>query len=320
MESGNPVSYSPLNGTDFYQPRYAALLTAAGCTNQSNGLDCLRQLPLFVLNNILNTTDFNAGWFPTVDGDIIARYGSEQLADGDFVHVPILSGANSDEGTAFSPQGINNTADFEYYLNTTTTAQYALPESVVEQLLAAYPDDNTVGIPSSQTLGGNITLGPPYGAQYRRSAAYFGDEVFIAARRQTCETWAAAGVAAYCYRFNAIPAGIPWPSEVTHFQEVAFVFNNLQGLGYAVNPFLNKSESYDQLSDLMSKSWASFVHGLDPNGFSGREAGVPAWPVYSTGNPMNLVFDANVTSFTEPDTFRQEGISIINANAVLYHR
>jgi acetylcholinesterase len=95
---------------------------------------------------------------------------------------------------------------------------------------------------------------------------------------------------------------------------VAFVFNNLDGLGYAVNPFLNKSESYAQLSDLMSKSWASFVYDLDPNGWSGRDEAVPAWPVYDVENPLNIVWDANVTSYTEPDTFRAEGIKILNDN------
>lgn len=117
MESGNPVAYFAMNGTDFYEPRYQALVTAAGCNNASDTLDCLRHVPFTVLNNILNTTDFNTFWNPTVDGDIIARYGSEQLADGSFVHVPILSGANSDEGTAFSPVGIYDTSDFEYYLD-----------------------------------------------------------------------------------------------------------------------------------------------------------------------------------------------------------
>ena len=73
MESGNPVAYFPLNGTDYYQPRYAALVEAAGCTGVTDSLTCLRQLPLFVLNNILNTTDFNSEWNPTLDGDFVAR-------------------------------------------------------------------------------------------------------------------------------------------------------------------------------------------------------------------------------------------------------
>ncbi|GAB7348751.1 hypothetical protein MBLNU459_g7483t2 [Dothideomycetes sp. NU459] len=321
MESGNPVFYNPLNGTEFYQPRYDALVEAAGCSNATDSLTCLRKLPLFVLNNILNTTEFNSEWNPTLDGDFVARYGSEQLADGSFVHVPIISGANSDEGTAFAPTGLNTSSDLAPYLNTTSSSQWALTPPVVQALLAAYSSSSDdYLIPSSQTLGGNVTLGEPYGAYYRHVAAYFGDKVFIANRRLTCQTWAAANVSAYCYRFNAIPAGIPWPIEVTHFQEVSFVFNNLEGLGYAVNPFANKSESYTELSALMSKSWASFVYDLDPNGWKDRNSSVPAWPTYSVSNPLNLVFDANVTSYTEPDTFRAEGIKLINDNNVQYHR
>lgn len=149
---------------------------------------------------------------------------------------------------------------------------------------------------------------------YRRSAAYFGDEKFIAARRLTCHTWAAANISAYCYRFNALAATDIWPSGVTHFTEVAFVFDNVNGLGYSINPFANRSESYTELSSLMSKSWASFVYDLDPNGWWGRDANVPPWPAYSVENPMNIVWEANMTSHTEPDTFRADGINILNAN------
>ncbi|CZR69899.1 related to cholinesterase [Phialocephala subalpina] len=322
MESGNPIFEGPLNGTETYQARYDALVAAAGCSNSSDSLQCLRELPFFVLNNILNTTDFNNNWNPALDGDFIARLGSEQLADGSFVHVPIISGANSDEGTAFGPVGVDTIDNFIAAVNTTTSAQYALPESLIQQLVATYFDspDPDYLIPSSETLGGNITLGEPYGMEYRHSAAYWGDEVFIAARRLTVETWAAANISAYSYRFNAIPTGVSWPIEVTHFQEVAFVFNNLNGLGYAVNPFENKTESYTKLSELMSKSWASFVYDLDPNGWTGRDASVPAWPAYSIENPQNIVWDANVTSFTEPDTFRAEGIKLLNENWGLFVR
>ena len=184
----------------------------------------------------------------------------------------------------------------------------------MQEILEAYPSDPNKGIPSSQTLGGGVVLGSPYGAQFRRSAAYFGDQMFIAGRRLTCHTWASANVPAYCYRFNAVPATSIWPQGATHFTEVAFVFNNVQGLGYTVNPFSNRSESYTQLSSLMSKSWASFVYDLDPNRWVGRDATVPAWPTYSVESPMNMVWEANITSHTEPDTFRAEGISILNAN------
>lgn len=125
-----------------------------------------------------------------------------------------------------------------------------------------------------------------------------------------------AGLPAYCYRFNVAVTGVPWPIQATHFQEVAFVFNNLNGLGYSTNPFLNKSESYTALSGLMSKSWASFVHDMDPNSFSGSSG----WPAYDTNNPMNIVWDANVTSYAEADTYRAAGIRLLNDHWGLFNR
>jgi len=111
MESGNPVFYRGFNGSAFYEPLYDALLANVSCTQAIDTLDCLRHVPFAGLNAALNNT--NAGsWNPTVDGDFIQRATSIQLAEGDFVHVPIISGANSDEGTAFSPQGVNTEQDF----------------------------------------------------------------------------------------------------------------------------------------------------------------------------------------------------------------
>lgn len=61
---------------------------------------------------------------------------------------------------------------------------------------------------------------------------------------------------------------------------------------------------------------------LDPNawrrtGYTGSEA---VWPEYSEGQGL-IVFDANVTSYTEPDTWRAAGIKYINDHSVdVYHR
>ncbi|KAG9838475.1 alpha/beta-hydrolase, partial [Aureobasidium melanogenum] len=224
-----------------------------------------------------------------------------------------------DEGVSFSPLGINSTADLEVYLNTTSSEQYALTPDLVQELLSVYTSGQPdYLIPSTEELGQNVTnLGPQFGPYYRASAAYFGDEVFIANRRKTCETWAANNVSAYSYRFNAIPTGSEF---VAHFQEVAFVFNNLNGLGYAIDPFANKSSAFTDLSDFMSKSWVTFVHDLNPNGYAGKNSSLPTWPVYSVEAPQNMVFDANVTSHTEPDTWRAEGIKLITDNNIQYHR
>lgn len=325
MESGNPVPYSSYKTNVYYQPKYDALLNATNCANELDTLNCLRKVPESAFNNILNTTDFNSGWSPIVDGDFIQRWGSIQLAEGAFVKVPVIDGANTDEGTAFGPRSIDSEEDFADAI-TNTNSNNPLAAHWVPEVLAAYPDEPACYIPPVEEIG-NYTYPSSYGAEYRRSAAYFGDVVMIANRRGTCEIWAANGIPAYSYRFNTIPAGISFQTGVTHFQEVAFVFDNTQGLGYdaehgTVNPFANKTKSYYDLAELMSKSWASFIYDLDPNGFQGRFEGAAPWPEYSLDEPQNIVWDANETGLAvvEADTWREGGIRWILDHQLAYRR
>ena len=323
MESGNPVPYSSYRTNEQFQPLYHEVVKAAGCHAAIDTLDCLRHVPYEKMNKIFNTTEASS-WQPIVDGDFIARWASIQLAEGDFVKVPVIDGANTDEGTAFGPTGVNTTQDFVDFA-TTHQEQTYIGRHFASGLLEAYPNTPSYYIPPIAEVP-NIPFPKSYGPVYRRSAAYFGDVVMIANRRGTCQTWAANNVPAYCYRFNTIPAGVPWTTGVTHFQEVAFVFDNTMGFGYnkehgTINPFHDKPKSYYGLAKLMSCSWASFIYDQDPNSFQSRHVGAAAWPMYSVG-AENIVWDANATNLAnaEPDTFRKEGIQWILDHAKDYHR
>jgi triacylglycerol lipase len=113
-------------------------------------------------------------------------------------------------------------------------------------------------------------------------------------------------------------AGIPAEVGSTHFQEVAFVFDNVHGYGYvldAINPFTDEPPPYTRLAKIMSRMWVSFVVNLEPNKHG--IAGVPDWPAYDISDGLgaqDMVFDANVTTLAYPerDTFRAEGIAFIN--------
>jgi len=83
--------FPALRGPDFYQPKYNAIVNATNCTQAIDTLDCLRHVPFSTINAAINTTNATT-WYPTVDGDFIQRYPSIQLAAGDFLHVPIISG------------------------------------------------------------------------------------------------------------------------------------------------------------------------------------------------------------------------------------
>ncbi|KAF2144742.1 uncharacterized protein K452DRAFT_222508 [Aplosporella prunicola CBS 121167] len=316
MQSGAPIYFAALNSSTDQQPKYEQLLTAVGCSNATDSLDCLRAVPYEDLNKAINTTALTQ-WGLSFDHDLFQELGSVQVAKGDVVRVPIIMGANSDEGTAFGTYGIDNTTQFENSLLAS-----GVPANFTPSILEAYPDIPALGIPGSGALGplpADFRPSLPYGAQFRRSAAYGGDYTFIASRRRTCELWATHGLAAYCYRFNAIPAGLAQIPGVTHFQEVAFVFDNVDGLGYApvaTPPFQGKGKGYTDLAKLMSNSWVSFIVDGDPNGYNrqGRQ-NTGKWPKYDNSNPLDFVFDANVTSHTEPDTYRKEGMKLIADHA-----
>ncbi|KAG8156519.1 hypothetical protein KVR01_013623 [Diaporthe batatas] len=315
MQSGNPIFYSAQKKPDVYQAQFDEITASTGCNSTASPVQCLQQVPFEQLNATLGALYLAHGNLnPVIDGDIIQNYGSVQLQRGEFVRVPIIVGANSDEGAAFGPQGISTTADFKATLA-------GLPAQFQDQILEAYPDDLSVNVVASL---GDERPALPYGAQFRRSASYYGDVNFIAQRRQTAATWAANGLSAYSFRFNAIPHGVPPEVGAGHFKKIGYVFRNFLGTGFRpdVLPFKGMPQGHYELARLMSSSWVSFISDLDPNAaWVGGMGNSTAWSRYSVDNPTNFVFDANVTSHTEVDDFRKDGIELINGNALeIYNR
>ena len=139
MESGAVLPGSGLNLTWTYEPWFQQIADEAGCSQTVRKLDCLRRTPFTVLNNILNTTANDTtpyNWRPTVDGDFVARYPSEQLDRGDFVKVPIIIGYTTDEGTTECPEPVNTTTELKNYLSCTylpTPHNSSLPAKRVTQ-------------------------------------------------------------------------------------------------------------------------------------------------------------------------------------------
>ncbi|KAL4758095.1 Alpha/Beta hydrolase protein [Aspergillus foveolatus] len=309
MESGGSIAASPGN-TTAYQSQYDDIVSKAGCATARDTLQCLREVPFESLNAIFNTTtgDPAYSFWPTVDGDFLREWGSVQLDKGEFVKVPIISGTNTDEGASFGPTGINTTQQFYNYL-TGGASGFRYPPAIAKEILDLYPDDPSQGIP--EFLGNQRV--PSKGWQWRRTSAYAGDYSMHANRRRQTEVWAEHGIPAYAYRFNMRSGNADWIGGAQHFEEVAFVFRNFEGLGYHYGlPFEGMPERYKELSTLMASMWASFIVDLDPN--SGVESEV-YWEMYGANEPVDIVFDANVTGlgYIEDDTWRKEGIDFLNS-------
>lgn len=294
---------------------YSSLLNATGCNNAIYRLDCLRALPASQLNaffNGTNSTLYAGSYGMVVDGDIIRNLGSQSLTDGTFVKVPLLIGSNTDEGTGQGPTGINTTDQFYDYLTTATTQH--LPPTAANQILQLYPNNSTEEV--AAYLGTTPT--PAKGLQWRRTSTYAGDFQQHAGRRATCQSWASHDAPAYCYRFNVHNTDVAWINGAAHFEEVSFVFHNLNGVGYHYGaPFNGTPPSYAALSTMMTSMWASFIVDGDPNS-SGANANY--WPAYGVGTEVDFLFDANVTSAVEKDMWREEGIQYLIDIAPVFPR
>lgn len=268
MESGSPATSQYTNATTF-DKYYNNITKATNCSSASDTLECLRKVPIDVLSPILNSSvTSGASWGGHIDGDIIQEAGLTQLNAGKFVKVPVLHGRNHDEGTMWGIKGIDTTQQFQ---STLTSAGY--DNTTVNTLSFLYPDIPAIGIPA--TLHSRPTgQYASYGAQWKRICAFEGDLHQHAPRRTVSQVWAANNVTSYSYHFNVLPGGVPDVTGVTHFQEVAWVFYNLMGLGYnnsvAKDPFEGVPDTYQQVAKIMARSWASFFVDMDPNNNGGK--------------------------------------------------
>ncbi|KAM0327407.1 hypothetical protein ACHAQA_005693 [Verticillium albo-atrum] len=312
LQSGWPVWPSE-NGSatvEQWEPYYQEILNRTGCSDAADSLSCLRNVPATLLSAVFNSSIpvTNPGWGNVVDGDFFEMSTSLSIQQGKIVPVPMLTGQNHDEGTGFSTLGVNTT---EQFLAMITSA--GISASTAAEFAELYPDTPELGIPGSLEGRPQGVLAP-FGAQWKRVAAYRGDVTQHAPRRLTVERLADLGVPVWTYNFEVYVNGLSPAYGATHFQEVVFVFNNLQGNGYetavAQNPFTGKGETFPQLANLMSSMWISFFNHRDPN-FS--QATCIRWPQYSREDPKNFMFDANATklSYVEPDTYRKAGIAYV---------
>lgn len=290
MQSGSPVTFNGIPEISQSEPHFKSLVSEADCADAEDSLTCLRNVPFATLNAAIRKT--GTDWRVVLDGDFIQKQVALHLAAGEYVHVPIISGANTDEGTTFCRKGIDAVSDL---ISIFASRE---PSQLQGQLLEAYPDDPCQGIPESM---GCERPGPPLGSQYRRAAAFVGDYLFIANRRLMCRTWAKAGLPAYCYRHNALKPGTPLTKGVAHSEELPFVFGSVQG------------DANQRLAKIMGRYWASFVVDLDPNtsDLDDRHGGeTESWPRYDDEHPKNYLFQAD-KSTVEDDTFRSQGIDLI---------
>jgi carboxylesterase type B len=153
QSGGALMFFSP--SESLQESTYTGYLKGTGCEGVDDRIECLRDVSWETIQNLTGNTvsQFN----PTVDGDIVPERSALLLAEGNFTRTPLLIGANTADGAAFAPQGINNDTSLYDYLR-----KLGLNDRTVENLLLLYPDIPGYGAPPTHVGRPNSTIGVQY--------------------------------------------------------------------------------------------------------------------------------------------------------------
>lgn len=174
-QSGGPYYFGSFASDAQSEKTYQSILQATNCTDSQDTLQCLRTTPF----ETLNTTFASHSFRPVIDGALIPQ-PSVALEKSLFVKVPLLIGANTDEGKFFAGMGVNTAEELAAYIAHQTYVHAANNETI-RDVLDVYPEPGSSGLhgQSDDTLSISLL----YGHQFLRTARYNGDAMFIAGRR-----------------------------------------------------------------------------------------------------------------------------------------
>lgn len=229
----------------------AAFAKKAGCPDEATTLACLRKKPA---KEIL-AAQAGFDWGPVAGGDFLPVQPAEAYKNGSAARVPVLNGANSDEGRLFAY------GQFDGQGKPLTEAQYPAA------LTRAYGEELGAKVLERYPLSG-------YTSPTHAYAAAQGDQMFACTALRMDRALAGRGpVYAYEFADRTSPpfasireAGKTFDFGATHVNEVQYLFKHF-GLASPLDA------EQRALSRQMVQYWGSFVHGGPP-----RADGQPTAP------------------------------------------
>jgi para-nitrobenzyl esterase len=247
-----------------------ALATALGCTSADAAMQraCLRGVTAkqvttaLPLKNGLLFGD-GAAWSPVVDGVNVTDLPAKLFASGKASKVPLIIGANGDEGTLFFALagGMIDMSTFK-----STLALFMTPAQA-DKVIAQYP-----------------------AAKYQSAqdaAIHVLDDIVLCDARRVARAQAAAGNAVYYYNFTHPTQFILPNLGAFHSAELPFVFGN----PYVYIPL--KPEEMP-LSTAMQRYWTDLAtYGAPAAPVEPPQAF--AWPRYDAAGDKNIVLDLTLS-------------------------
>jgi para-nitrobenzyl esterase len=291
-ESGGTLNFAQLKKSAYgRQPAEEQGIEFAkkcGVKDGSGQAAALRALSVDVLLNSApgldsaRTINFRAAGMrlaPIVDGYVLPDDPMTLLQQGTVNAVPLIVGANGDEGSMF-----------------TMISKMPADAQAFDAIL-----DRDFGSKFAATFK---ELYPP--SQPKKSVTeLLGDFSFVDSPRFVARTWEHAHAPAYVYNFSHVASGaLGKMLGAHHGSELAFVFDNLQ-LGKEHSPADIK------VRDAMIGYWVQFAATGNPN-----KTGLPEWPAYNAADDRCLLVTDEIETAQH---FRKAKLDLIDAVMEAWH-
>jgi para-nitrobenzyl esterase len=258
----------------------AAFVAASGCFNATEGVaNCLRALPASAL--IAVSMPGMLPWLPVIDSITIKEPLIDSLSSGAFVHVPLVLGTTSDEGTVITYQG----------------TQPVPPESYSAQLATLFPSY------SSQALSDLEAQYPSHAGDNRDQLSKITSDSTFTCPARRAQAAAAAYTLSSGYVFYGVPAcvGIYANMGAFHSSDILYLFHHPE----AFNCLLGSQDN--TLAFWMRQYYAALLSHGDLN----AAGTLPSWPAVAGGlmgsHPQGLAVESDYRSSFCPFWDTHEG-------------
>ncbi|KAK4555725.1 hypothetical protein LTR86_006945 [Recurvomyces mirabilis] len=272
---------------EFQFDRFAANVSCSA-DQAKNGdiMACLRSKDSATLQSADIPETFPGGdngtaeWYflPVVDGNFSQDLLYNQFEQGRIIHVPIMVGDDTDEGTGFVPNATNSTTMLQFFKNNFPL----LSDDQLQQINETYPEDIHAPFPK-------------HAAYFPATELAYGENTLICPGIEMSDSLSTylSGDQVWNYRYNVEDAptvaaglGVPHVSE----KKAIYGVNNTNP-----NDLCDYPCSYDTYNapviPVVMDYWISFILSLNPNTYKAPNA--PVWEPWTGngGQKQRLVFE-----------------------------
>ncbi|KAI2603495.1 alpha/beta-hydrolase [Hypoxylon fragiforme] len=272
------VSFGPVLTVEQSQYQYDSFSSRLNCSGPGLlSLSCLRSkttAQLQAANVAIPYPGESAAplymWNPVIDGDLIRDHTYTAYAEGRFVKIPLLVGADTNDGTIFTPRNTSTLVESENFIR----SQFSeITEQQLQTISELYPNPNDTC--------------PSAGCYWRQVSNAYGD------MRYMCPVLYISSAAAphrdtFTYRYNVEdPRQIADGLGVPHTIEL----NAIWGAGYTNGspPSSYAANGTNALvTPVVQAYWTSFIRTFDPN--THRHPGAAQWETWDAEKQNRLLF------------------------------